>query len=106
MNLFTFVYNSFLPFVLSFCRNITYISICKLPKNFDCDCMWQMSKSILQFILVLSNFRLVHLSIELFVYMKLVSLCNARNLPVRAVKQILDGIITSVHAIYRPKTGI
>jgi len=78
-----------------------------VPENFDCDCMWQMSKSVLQF--VLSNLlllHLVHLSIERFVYLKLVSVCNARNLPVRAVKQIFDGIITSVHAVYRPKTGI
>ena len=105
VNFFTFAYNSFLPFVLSFCRNNTYISVCKVPENFDCDCMWQMSKSVLQFIL--SNFllHLVHLSMELFVYLKLVSLCNARNLPVRAVKQIFDSIITSVHAVYQ-KTGI
>jgi len=56
VNLFTFVYNSFLPFVFSFCRNNTYISVCKVPENVDCDCMWQMIKSILQFIL--SNFLL------------------------------------------------
>jgi hypothetical protein len=76
VNLFTFVDNNFLLFVLSFCRNITYISVCKLAENFDCDCTWQMSKSILQFIL--SNFllHLMHLSIELFVYLKLVSLCK------------------------------
>lgn len=92
VDLFTFLYNNYLPFV---------ISVCKVPTNFDCDC-----KSILQFIL--SNFllHLGHLSIELFVYLKLVSLSNARNLPLRAVKQILEGIITSVHAVYRPKIGI
>jgi hypothetical protein len=65
VDFFTFVYNNYLPFV---------ISVFKVPENVNCDCMWQMSKSILQFIL--SNFllHLVYLSIELFVYLKLVSL--------------------------------
>jgi len=59
VDLFTFVYNNYLPFV---------ISVCKVPANFDCDCMSQMRKSILQFILSYFLLHLVHLSIELFVY--------------------------------------